>query len=75
MNVLVFRTNINTAQRVHTAACQLCLLKGICRWSVDMEDQNCVLRIEAKKLKESDVIRVMQDTGLQCEILAKSQAA
>ncbi|RIV19035.1 hypothetical protein DYU11_26420 [Fibrisoma montanum] len=69
MNVLVFRTNINSAQRVHQAACRLCKLKGICRWSVDLEDCDCVLRIEAETVAEVDVIRVMQKAGLKCEVL------
>ncbi|CCH51244.1 hypothetical protein BN8_00160 [Fibrisoma limi BUZ 3] len=69
MNVLVFRTNINSAQRVHKAACRLCKLKGICRWSVDLEDCDCVLRIEAEKVEESDVVRTIQRAGLFCEPL------
>lgn len=69
MNVLVFRTNINTDERVHRAACRLCKLRGICKWSIDLEDHNCVLRIEADSLTEADVIRLLTRAGLQCDIL------
>lgn len=71
MNVLVFRTNINTDGRVHRAACRLCLLQNgtVCRWSIDLEDVDCVLRIETDTLTESDVCRALQRAGLTCEVL------
>ncbi|WP_421829751.1 hypothetical protein [Larkinella sp.] len=74
MNVLVFRTNINSGQRLHKAACRLCKLRGICRWSVDMEDRDCVLRIEAPEdspspLTEQVVIRLLTKAGIVCEVL------
>lgn len=74
-NVLVFRTNINTAERVYRAACRLCiLLRGNCRWSVDrsdgpMEDCDCVLRIETETLTEADIIRLLKRAGPGCDIL------
>ncbi|RCR69999.1 hypothetical protein [Larkinella punicea] len=75
MNVLVFRTNINSGQRLHKAACRLCKLRGICRWSVDMEDRDCVLRIEAPEdlsipLDEQVVIRLLTKVGIECEVLS-----
>lgn len=74
MNVLVFRTNINTDERVHRAACQLCKLRGrsadaVCKWSIDLEDCDCVLRIEAESLTATDVIRLLTRAGLQCDVL------
>jgi hypothetical protein len=74
MNILVFRTNINTDERVHRAACQLCKLRGrsaytVCRWSIDLEDCDCVLRIEAESLTAIDVIRLLNKVGLQCDVL------
>ncbi|QHV95175.1 hypothetical protein [Spirosoma endbachense] len=74
LNVLVFRTNINTDQRVHQVACQLCKLRGqaadaVCRWSIDLEDCDCVLRIETNSLTESDIIRLLTRAGLQCAVL------
>ncbi len=67
MNVLVFQTNINTDERVHRAACRLCKLRGICRWSIDLED--CVLRVETESLIEADVIRLLTRAGLVCDVL------
>ena len=69
MNVLVFRTNINTDERIHRAACRLCKLRAICRWSIDLDDVDCVLRIEAEALTEADVIRLLTRAGLQCDVL------
>ncbi|SOD92425.1 hypothetical protein [Spirosoma fluviale] len=67
MNVLVFQTNINTDERVHRAACRLCKLRAICRWSIDLED--CVLRVESESLTETDVIRLLTKAGLHCDVL------
>ncbi|RYF64991.1 MAG: hypothetical protein EOO39_25660 [Cytophagaceae bacterium] len=71
--VLVFRTNINTDERIHRAACRLCLLKGICRWRIDLNDAEgttqCILRIETESHTETDVIRLLTAAGLQCEVL------
>lgn len=69
MNVLVFRTNINTDERVHRAACRLCKLRGVCKWSIDLEDHDCVLRIEAESVTEADVVRMLTKAGLQCAVL------
>ncbi|GAB3319245.1 hypothetical protein GCM10027299_11610 [Larkinella ripae] len=74
MNVLVFRTNINTAQRLYKAACRLCKLREVCRWSIDMEDCDCVLRIEAPtdppdQAYEQTIIRLLTKAGLKCEVL------
>lgn len=67
MNVLVFRTNINTDERVHRAACRLCKRRAICRWSIDLED--CVLRVESESLTEADVVRLLTKAGLHCAVL------
>ena len=74
MNVLVFRTNINTDERIHRAACRLCKLQArctdaVCKWSIDLEDCDNVLRIETKTLTETDVIRLLTNAGLQCNPL------
>lgn len=69
-NVLIFRTNLNTAERMYRAACRLCILaRGNFRWSVDLEDRDCVLRIETEQLTEADVVAVLTQVGLRCEPL------
>lgn len=68
--MLVFRTNINTAERFHRTACQLCmLLKGQGQWNVDMEDCDCVLRIETECVTEAAVIDLLMGAGLECSPL------
>ena len=71
MNVLVFQTNINSDERIHRVACRLCKLQArcadaVCKWSIDLEDCDNVLRIETKTLTETDVIRLLTNAGLQC---------
>lgn len=68
MNVLVFRTNIDSDARVHRAVCRLCWLRGrsagaVGGWSLDLEDADRVLRIETQTLTESDVCRALQRVG------------
>ena len=72
--ILVFRTNINTDERIHRAACRLCKLLGRsagagCRWSIDLEDCDNVLRIETESVTETDIIRLLQKAGLECNVL------
>ena len=68
--LLVFQTDINTDKRVHRAACRLCKLKGICRWSLDVDD--CVLRIETNSLTETEIIQLLTRAGFQCTSLTQS---
>ncbi len=66
-NVLVFRTNLNTPERLYRAACRLCILmRGDFRWSVDAEDCDCVLRIETDSLTEGDIVHLLTQAGLEC---------
>ena len=72
MEVLVFRTNINSGQRLHKAACRLCKLRGVCRWSIDMETGDCLLRLEASddaQLAQQTIVRLLTKAGLVCEVV------
>ncbi len=68
--ILVFRTDINSTKRLYQVAFQLCLLlHGNIRWSVDMEDCDCVLRIETDTVTEAEVISLVEQDKLKCEPL------
>jgi hypothetical protein len=78
MGVLLFRTNINTSQRAHRAACRLCMLRNVCRWSLDLSDSDCLLRIESSPDAQSQIdpqaiIRALTKAGLSCQLIG-SQA-
>lgn len=66
-NVLVFRTNINSAKRYGCAHRTMGrLLKGQGRWTVDMNDYDCVLRIETESVTEATVVSRLTRAGLEC---------
>ena len=69
-NVLVFRTNINSLDRLYQTACLMCHLRHrVSRWNVDMEDCDCVLRIETDRVSEAEVVRLVRQIGLNCDPL------
>jgi len=71
MNLLLFSTDITTEKKVALLKPLFSKTKTISRWSVDTEDIDNVLRIEANEsLDESDVINLLLDSGYNCEILA-----
>ncbi|MGX5820322.1 hypothetical protein ACWKWU_19155 [Chitinophaga lutea] len=67
--VLVFRTNIRFRKDMQLIASWLDGEKSIHRWSVDREDADKVLRIEARELPASQVIAAIRDAGFDCEEL------
>ncbi|MEK6152184.1 hypothetical protein WIW50_02945 [Flavobacteriaceae bacterium 3-367] len=71
MKILIFRTDIKTKKKVRAVEPLFSKLSPVNRWSVDIEDIDNVLRIEtADSLNESDIIRLLNIYGFQCETLA-----
>ena len=70
MNVLVFKTDLQTRKRVNAIGSLFDEHPGIQIWSVDVEDVDNVLRIEAEdNLLESDIIRLTQPCVFNCVFL------
>jgi hypothetical protein len=69
MNVLVFKTNLNSFPLIEWIAPLFNLHLCISEWSVDTEDVDNVLRIVSSKMLEKDVIQLMQSNGFVCEVL------
>ncbi len=70
MQVLIFKTDIKTKKKVNAVKPVLNGHPAIYGWSVDTQDIDNVLRIEASgKLKESDVINMVAPCGFSCEVL------
>ena len=70
MNLLIFRTDIKTRNKVKTLNPILNKLAFITDWSVDTEDIDNVLRIEASEdVKENDIIKLIKTSGFYCEAL------
>ena len=67
--ILVFKSTIKTEQDKHKVALVLDSLPQINRWTVDCDDCDCVLRIEADGILEDQIIKIVQQLGFDCEEL------
>ena len=70
INIHVFKTNIETELDMNSIQFLLDSNPKIVQWSVDLEDIDKVLRIEASKnLREKDIIDMVKSKGFYCEEL------
>jgi len=70
MNVIVLKTNVDNEQKLRVVNSLLNDFREIKRWSVDQEDVDRVLRIEAREsLSKSAIAKVLNSKGLICEEL------
>lgn len=70
MQVLVFKTDIRSKKKVEVVKPILNNHPSIYGWSVDTQDIDNVLRIEASaRLKETDIIKMVEPCGFLCEVL------
>ena len=70
MEILVFKTDIKTNNRLSKVGPIFNNHPNIKMWSIDTEDIDNVLRIEVdENLSENEVIQLIQPIGLQCEVL------
>lgn len=68
--ILVFKTNINTKERVYRAGLVLSNMLFISDWSFDLEDIDNVLRIVVNDMdSEQSVRQQLNDHGFFCEEL------
>lgn len=66
MEVLVFKTNVSTEEKVLHVRSHLYLLKEIREWNFDLMDEEFILRIEAENLCPRKVEDVLQSAGYYC---------
>ena len=70
MKLLIFKTNIGSRKKLNALKSVFNNHATILRWTVDMEDIDNVLRIEAvEPLEERHVIDLINARGLRCEVL------
>lgn len=67
--VLVFKTNIRTNEDRLSVKPALDSEEGIINWNVDMQDVDCVLRIETPGITDHEVIALINRHGYQCSVL------
>ncbi|MDO5970460.1 hypothetical protein Q4Q35_11650 [Flavivirga aquimarina] len=70
MNLLLFQTDIKSKKKVKSIKPVLNKHSDILKWSIDLEDIDNVLRIEAtNNITESDVINMVRIHGFYIKIL------
>ena len=70
INIHVFKTNIETEADMNSIQFLLNPNPKIIKWSVDLEDIDRVLRIDASKYSsEKDIIDMVKSKGFYCEEL------
>lgn len=68
-NIIVLRTNINNVSALSMVAGILNAHPQILRWTIDLEDEDNVLRIESDTLTIKDIITTLQEAGYEAEDL------
>ncbi len=66
MEVLVYKTNIQQKQDIERVKTFFNGHRDILKWNVDIEDEDCVLRIEAQTNIAHKVEGLIQDAGYWC---------
>lgn len=70
MECLIFKTDIKSKRKIKSLLPILNNQEDIIDWSIDTEDIDNVLRIEAKeRLTEKAVIDLISQEGYHCEVL------
>ena len=69
MEVLVYKTNIHQKQDVEKVKTIFSGHGDILKWHVDIEDEDCVLRVEAQTNIARKVEGLVQDAGYWCDEL------
>ena len=67
--ILIFKTNVKSEPDQLRVAALLDSNPAINHWNVDLDDIDCVLRIVTKEVKATDIIKLLTETGYQCQEL------
>lgn len=68
-NILLFKTNIDTAGDRHILQPVLDMHPHITSWSIDLDDDDKVLRIISSHLNHTNIIDMVTLHGYRCEEL------
>jgi len=68
-DIHVFKTNIGFARDVKKISPVLGEESRIKKWSVDVEDVDNVLRVEAHRIASTEIISLIRQCGYSCEEL------
>ncbi len=70
MKLLIFKTNIENESSIRKVNALLAYNPNVVDWTVDLEDRDKVLRIEAEdQVVEAEVMAMVNSWGLNCQTL------
>ncbi|MBA2249787.1 MAG: hypothetical protein H0W12_06300 [Chitinophagaceae bacterium] len=69
MQILIFRTNIRDKKQVATVGRHIINEQQITKWNIDLNDVDCVLRVETPGLHPKSIESLIQKAGHNCEEL------
>lgn len=69
MEILVFRTGVENTEHIDHIAPRLNSIKGIHRWSFDLNDRDKILRIEAAGISPRSIEQTLAGMNYYCEEL------
>lgn len=68
--IIILRSNVDTAADVTRLGLMMDRHTSINRWTVDLEDVDRVIRIEATGISPAEIIRLIRSLGYQCDELS-----
>lgn len=69
MEILVFKTGIESDEQVKNIAPHLNSIKGIYKWSFDLDDHEKILRVEAAGISPRSIEMTLLGMNFYCEEL------
>lgn len=69
MDILIFKTNTNSVQQKRKLFPLLRRVPGIIRWTIDLEDTDRILRVEAVQVFPAMIEHTLQHGGFYCREL------
>ncbi len=69
MDILIFRTGIESTEHIENIAPHLNSIKEIYRWSFDLEDREKILRVEAAGISPRSIEKTLAGMNYYCEEL------
>jgi len=69
IDILIFKTNIDTEQDLNKVASLLNRENHIRKWNVDLQDIDRVLRIESEGADQMEIKKKIEYAGFLCEDL------
>lgn len=65
-HILLFKTNVNCQSAMLVLHAILGGNPAIEKWTVDLEDEDCVLRIVSRTLTHQQIITILNQHGYNC---------